>query len=47
MKLLATFTILTTLSVVVRGTWWASAVQPVILSIGAVLAAIDLDVLDV
>ena len=35
-----------TLIVMVQGTFWASAVQPVILSLGAVLTAIDLDVLD-
>ena len=27
----------------VRGTWWAVAVQPVILSIGTLFAAFDLD----
>ena len=32
-----------TLSVVVKGTWWAAAAQPVILSLGAMLAAVDLD----
>ena len=32
------------LSVIVKGSWLAAAVQPVILSIGAVLTAIDLDV---
>ena len=36
---------LLTLSVMVKGAWLA-AVQPVILSIGALLSAIDLDVLD-
>ena len=36
-----------TLSVIVKGTWLAAAVQPVILSLGTVLAALDLDVLDV
>ena len=36
-----------TLSVMVKGTWLAAVVQPVILSLGAVLGAIDLDVLDV
>ena len=46
MKLLTTFTLIA-MSVVVKGNLWAAAVQPVILSIGAVLAAIDLDVLDV
>ena len=35
-----------TLIVMVKGSWWAAAVQPVILSLGAVLSAIDLDVLD-
>ena len=31
----------------VKGTWWAAAVQPVILSLGAVLAAINQDVFDI
>ena len=35
------------LIVMVKGTLWAAAVQPVILSIGALLTAIDLDVLDI
>ena len=35
------------LSISVNGAWWTAAVQPVILSLGAVLSAIDLDVLDV
>ena len=35
------------LCVMVKGTWWAAAVRPVVLSLGAVLGAIDLDVLDV
>ena len=35
------------LSMTVNGAWWAAAVQPVILSLGAVLSAIDLDMLDV
>ena len=38
---------LCTLIVMVRGAWFASAIQPVILSLGAVLSAVDLDVLDV
>ena len=38
---------LSTLCVIVKGAWWAAAVQPVILSLGAVLSAIDLDVLDI
>ena len=45
MKLKAIFALFT-LSVMVKGAWFASAVQPVILSLGAVLSAIDLDVLD-
>ena len=39
--------VLFSLSIIVKGTWWAAAVQPVILSIGAVFAAIDLDILDI
>ena len=35
------------LCMMVEGAWWAAAVQPVILSLGAVLGALDLDVLDV
>ena len=31
----------------VKGAWWAAAVQPVILSLGAILGAVDLDVLDI
>ena len=46
MKLSSIVALTITLSVVVEGTWWAAAVQPVILGLGAVLAAIDLDVLD-
>ena len=38
---------LSALIVMVKGTLWAAAVQPVILSIGALLTAIDLDVLDI
>ena len=37
---------LLTLSVMVNGAFWAAAVQPVILSLGAILSAVDLDVLD-
>ena len=33
-----------TLIMAVKGTWWASAAQPIILSLGAILAAVDLDV---
>ena len=38
--------VLFTLVVIVKGAWWAAAVQPVILSLGAILGTIDLDVLD-
>ena len=34
---------LLTLIAIVKGTWWAAAVQPMILSLGAILAAVDLD----
>ena len=34
------------LSVIVKGAFWAAAIQPVILSLGAILGALDLDVLD-
>ena len=36
-----------TLSVIVKSAWWAAAVQPVILSLGAIFSAIDQDVLDI
>ena len=36
-----------TLIIMVRGAWFAATVQPIILSLGAVLSAVDLDVLDV
>ena len=38
--------VLITLSVMVEGAWWAAAVQPVILSLGAIWTALDSDVLD-
>ena len=38
---------LLTLIVMVKGAWWAAAVQPVVLSLGAILTAVDLDVLNV
>ena len=31
----------------VKSAWWAAAVQPVILSLGAVLGALDQDVLNI
>ena len=46
MKLIGIFVLLT-LIVIVKGTWWAAAVQPFILGFGAIFAALDLDVLDV
>ena len=30
-----------TLSVIVKGAWWAAAVRPIILSLGAIFTAID------
>ena len=36
---------LSTLSAIVKGLWLAAAVQPVLLSIGAIWAAIDQDLL--
>ena len=36
-----------TLCVIVKGAWFSAAVQPVILGFGAVLSAINSDVLDV
>ena len=46
MKLREVFALFT-LSMVVKGSLWAVAVQPVILSLGAMMAAVDQDVLDV
>ena len=46
MKLKVIFA-LCALSVMVKGTWWAAAVQPVILSLGAILGALDLDVVNI
>ena len=46
MKLISIFAILS-LSVIVKGAWWTAAVQPVILSLGAVLSTINLDVFDI
>ena len=36
-----------TLIVMVKSAWWFAALNPVILSLGAVLGAIDKDVLDI
>ena len=35
--------VLLALSAMVNGTWWTAAAQPIILSIGALFAALDLD----
>ena len=45
MKYLFIF-VLFTLIVIVKGAWWAAVVQPVILGLGAILAAFDSDVLN-
>ena len=37
---------LLSLSVFVKGTWWAAAVQPVLIGFGAVLTAFNLDVVE-
>ena len=42
MKLSGTLALLS-LCTLVKSAWWVTAVQPVILSIGAVFAALDLD----
>ena len=47
MKLTTLLFALLTLSTIVKGTWWVAAVQPVILSLGAIFTAIDSDVLDI
>ena len=45
MKLITILTIFS-LSIIVKGAWWAAAVQPVILGFGAAFAALDHDVVD-
>ena len=40
MKFIDIFVFLT-LSVVVKGAWWVAAVQPVILSLGTILTALN------
>ena len=45
MRLLNIFFLLA-VRVVVKGNWWAAAVQPVIFTLGSVLVALDLDVLN-
>ena len=39
--------VLLTLIIIVKGTFLAAAVQPFILGLGAILAAVDLDSLDI
>ena len=46
MKLESIF-VITTLIVIVKGAWWATAVQPVILGFGAILTALNEDVIDI
>ena len=46
MKVFSIFALLT-LIVMVKGTWWTAVASPVILSLGAILGALDLDVLNV
>ena len=46
MKLTGIF-VLFALSVNVKGAWFAAAVQPVLLSFGAVLGVLNLDELDI
>ena len=45
MKLTVIFVIFT-LIVIVEGAWWAAAVQPVMLGLGALLTTLNQDVLD-
>ena len=44
---LASFFVILTLTVTVKGAWWAAAVQPVILGFGAILTAFNEDALDI
>ena len=46
MRLKAILIPLITLFGIVQGAWWAAAVQPVVLSLGAILGALDLEVID-
>ena len=46
MKVFCIFALLT-LIVVVKGAWWTAVAHPVILSLGAVLGTLELDVLNV
>ena len=42
MKLRVLFALFTFITIV-KSTWWAAAVKPFILSLGAILAAVDFD----
>ena len=44
MKIIFDIFVLYSLTVIVRGAWWAAAVKPVMLGFGAAFAAIDLDI---
>ena len=46
MKLTIIFALFTFI-VMVKGAWWAAAAQPVILGLGAVLGALNLDITDI
>ena len=46
MKLTIIFALFT-LTVMVKGAWWTAAAQPVILGLGAVLGALNLDITDI
>ena len=46
MKLSGIFSLFA-LNVIVKGAWWAAAVQPVILTLGAIQAALSLNELDI
>ena len=45
MKLTLFFALLT-LIMMVKGAWWAAAVQPIILSLGAIFTAFDSDIIE-
>ena len=47
MKLIEILSFFTLIVTTVKGAWWAAATQPVILTLGAVLGALNFDVLDV
>ena len=46
MKLVIIYALLT-LIVMVKGAWWATAAQPVMLGLGAVLGALNLDISEI